>query len=62
MEEIKKLAESLEDGNEKLHLSDVINQKEQLILFTHFVQNNYYVNSIEHAEIIVDRWLNREKN
>ena len=42
--------------------SDVVNRREQLILFAQFVQNDYYGNGIENAEIIVDRWLNREKN
>jgi len=52
----------LDNTDKKLHISDVINRREQLILFAQFVQNDYYGNGIEHAEIIVDRWLNREKN
>lgn len=62
MEEDKNLQENLDNSNEELHISDVINRREQLILFAQFVQNDYYGNGIEHAEIIVDRWLNREKN
>ena len=62
MEEDKNLQEKLDNSNEELHISDVINRREQLILFSQFVQNDYYGNGIEHAENIVDRWLNREKN
>ena len=51
-----------EHVTEQLRLNDVSNRREQLILFAQFVQNDYYGNGIEHAEIIVDRWLNREKN
>jgi hypothetical protein len=62
MKEDNNKEQNLDKGNEKLHISDVINRREQLILFTQFVQNDYYGNGIEHSEIIVDRWLTREKN
>jgi hypothetical protein len=62
MEESKNSEQNLDKSNEKLHISDVINRREQLILFAQFVQNDYYGNGISNAEIIVDNWLNREKN
>ena len=61
MEKNKTLEQNLDSRNEKLHPSDVIDQLEQLILFAQFVQNDYYGNGIESADIIVDKWLKRKK-
>ena len=57
MDENKKLVEKLENSNEKLHLSDVMQQREQLFDFLRWYSDERELNySDSHILVMIDKY------
>lgn len=57
--ESKNQAENMNNGNEKLLLSDVINQSELLLFFCEHIKNNRWVLDFDN-KTIVDEFIKKQ--